>query len=248
MARLPVSAERDEFYVGYLPTPAGHARFLRVLVPALLAALLGGGAIIAAAQRDPGDAVWTTDETTTVEGRLVLDPYPRVVTELASVLLVESGKHGARRRATPLAGQRVRATGFPLARSGRMVLELTPGSDAITPLGDAQPEPPAGAAQSITLVGEIVDSKCYHGAMKPGDGKSHKACAILCIQGGIPPVLVVQSDVGNDAYLLASPDGGPIGDWLFPLVGEPVEIQGRLIDSAGSPTLEVSDGDIRLLK
>ena len=41
-----------------------------------------------------------------------------------------------------------------------------------------------------TLRGEIVDSKCYLGAMKPGDQKTHKACATLCIRGGIPPVLV----------------------------------------------------------
>lgn len=247
MARLPQSADRDEFYVGYLPTPPGNARFLRALIPALLAALLIGGAVIAASQRNPGDAVWTTSETTAVEGELILDPYPRIAGESGDVLLVESGKRGARDRAAALAGRRVRATGFPLTRDGRMVLELDPGAEALVALGDARSAPAARSeTQRVTLFGEIVDSKCYHGAMKPGDGKSHKACAILCIRGGIPPVLVVPTETGNAAYLLATPDGGPVGDWVLPLVGEPVEVRGTLVATAGGPTLVVSDGEIRL--
>lgn len=42
----------------------------------------------------------------------------------------------------------------------------------------------------VTLDGELVDSKCYLGTMKPGDGKTHKSCAILCLRGGIPPLFV----------------------------------------------------------
>jgi len=40
-------------------------------------------------------------------------------------------------------------------------------------------------------VGEIVDSKCL-GVMTPGQLTTHRACAIRCISGGIPPVLHVR--------------------------------------------------------
>jgi hypothetical protein len=54
-----------------------------------------------------------------------------------------------------------------------------------------------------TLIGEIVDSKCYLGVMNPGALIPHRACAIRCISGGIPPVLLVrQSD--RSAALLPS--------------------------------------------
>ena len=40
---------------------------------------------------------------------------------------------------------------------------------------------------SLQIEGEIVDIKCWLGRMKPGDGRTHRACGQFCIQGGIPP-------------------------------------------------------------
>ena len=37
---------------------------------------------------------------------------------------------------------------------------------------------------------EIVDSKCFLGVMTPGAGRTHSACASLCLRGGIPPALL----------------------------------------------------------
>ena len=36
----------------------------------------------------------------------------------------------------------------------------------------------------------LVASGRFDGAMKPGDGKTHKGCAALCLRGGIPPALM----------------------------------------------------------
>jgi len=54
----------------------------------------------------------------------------------------------------------------------------------------ADPMSPSGADEPVTYVGEIIDPKCWLGAMKPGSGLVHKACAELCIRGGIPPFFV----------------------------------------------------------
>jgi hypothetical protein len=79
------------------------------------------------------------------------------------------------------------------------------------------------------LVGEICDGKCSAGAMKPGTGLAHKACANLCILVGLPPVLVMELPVeGATVVLLAAEDGGPMPDALYDLVAVPVSMDGTL--------------------
>ncbi|MGE6744243.1 hypothetical protein ACQKGC_28815, partial [Allorhizobium pseudoryzae] len=46
------------------------------------------------------------------------------------------------------------------------------------------------------IAGEICDGKCYAGAMRPGSGLAHKACANLCLIGEIPAVFVTVDPVG----------------------------------------------------
>ena len=63
------------------------------------------------------------------------------------------------------------------------------------------------------LIGEICDCKCHLGAMRPGDGLAHKACANLCISSGAPPIFVTQEDgavAGETFLLMADQDGGPL--------------------------------------
>ena len=94
--------------------------------------------------------------------------------------------------------------------------------------------PPAQVALGRQLLrGEIVDSKCWFGVMKPAQGKAHKDCAIRCISGGAPPAFVVRS-AGADGrertlvLLLAATDGAPLGPRILDLVAEPVEIAGEV--------------------
>ena len=80
-----------------------------------------------------------------------------------------------------------------------------------------------------TLVGEIVDSKCFLGVMNPGQLTPHRACAIRCISGGVPPVLLVRQKDGPAIYLLlVSSDGKPVNKQVLDLVAEPVEITGEV--------------------
>ena len=88
----------------------------------------------------------------------------------------------------------------------------------------------AGAPLGVhTLVGRIVDSQCYLGIMKPGIGKPHRACAVRCISGGIPPVFVVADGRGPAAYLmLVGADGRAVNAEVLEMVDEPLEITGEV--------------------
>jgi hypothetical protein len=99
-----------------------------------------------------------------------------------------------------------------------------------------------------TLRGEIVDTKCYLGAMKPGAGRPHKECATLCISGGVPPCLLFCDEQGNArTALLLDPSGGPLSPDAFPFIADPVEVVGDLEEQGGLLRLRVSPGNITRL-
>jgi hypothetical protein len=156
-------------------------------------------------------------------------------------MLVEEGKFGALERIDKLVqgskeGRAVRVTGTILHRDDRWMFELAEGEQGLRTLteDEAQELPPSLPArktlvENVTLRGEIIDPKCYLGAMKPGGGKTHKGCAALCISGGIPPMLVVRApDRQETFYLLTTSEGGPAGNMVLPFVGDQVEITGRV--------------------
>ena len=151
-------------------------------------------------------------------------------------------------------GQAVRVTGTLLHRGGRWMLELADGDKGMRRLTDEEAGqlPALGwpSAEMIdshaTLQGEIIDPKCYLGAMKPGGGKTHKACAMLCISGGVPPMLVTRdADKQETYYLLTSADGGPANELVLPFVGDPITVSGRLERRGDLLTLHLAPNGIR---
>jgi hypothetical protein len=116
------------------------------------------------------------------------------------------------------------------------MLELAPGDDGMRPLADvAERKPPPAwpemqvLADQTTRHGEIIDPKCYLGAMKPGGAKTHKGCAMLCISGGVPPMLVTRDAAGEETFiLLTTADVAPANDLVLPFVGDRVAVTGRL--------------------
>lgn len=237
--------DEPPIYVGYLPIPSRHRRLLAMLLPTLLLLAVGAGAVIATAQRNPGPAVWH-DDPTIHAGVLIAEPYPVLYpAEGPPIILVAEGKHGLAGIET-LAGRTVEVRGTLLERGSAMMLE-TRGIPAAIESTRPMPEhvPPADRTGPLTLIGEVVDSKCCFGAMKPGDGKTHRACATLCIRGGIPPVLVGLDPRGQPRYtLLAGADGGPANQRLLPLVGERVRASGTLVTRGPIATLHISSVQI----
>lgn len=244
---------QPDFYVGYLPVPAGLRRFLRIFVPAILWLLLAAAFFAARSQPDPGPAVWDDGKPRTLSGIISARPYPALYTSLTPqdppcwVLLVEPGKHSTT-RATPFDGQHARLSGWILHRDNRAIVELDPSPIQPDPASSTPPPAAPRPLGRVTLRGEIVDSKCYLGAMKPGDGKTHKECATLCISGGIPPVFVTRTAQGDATYyLLISPTGDPLDPACYPYIGEPVEVRGDLDNHAGLLRLRLAPSDIRRL-
>ncbi len=238
-----LSPKNDDFYVGYLPLPGSHARTLRMVLPALLLVAGGVAVLVGVLQRDPGAAEWR-EETEDVRGTLLTDPYPLVLTgDGRVVLLVEQGKHGARDRAEELSGRAVVATGRVLTRDARTVLELVDGRDAIQVNGEDASVEPAGVhtSERVTVVGEIIDSKCYHGAMKPGEGKTHKACATLCISNGIPAMFI---DEAGRAYLFST-GGEVLDDDSLSKIGERVEVTGDVAPLGDLRVFRAEPGSVR---
>lgn len=239
----------DPFYVGYRPLPSGHKRMLMLTVPVLLIIVAIAAFVLAQQQGDPGPAQWTLNESESFEGDLVLEPYAmlRMLDNkeggFKTALIVLPGKFGAKVaiREKVEANQGfyvdepfnvawpVRLTGTRLQRNGRTMIELS-STDAVKPLIDAAPFASVRSAEQLgrkTMQGEIIDPKCFLGAMKPGSGKTHKACAALCLRGGIPPMFVSRDKSGNDTFfLLIDPAGAPILESVLPFVGEPVQLQG----------------------
>jgi hypothetical protein len=242
-------ADRDEFFIGWLPMPQKYAGFLRPIAFALLFAAGGMAAAMAFLQRDPGTGHWDADDLRTFDGIAYTRPYAmiRVPGEgpghpPRTMLLVEDGKFGALPRVERFVkgraeGVAVHVTGTILHRDGRWMLELAEGEKGmrrltaaeearLLPLGWPAPEV---LGENVTLKGEIIDPKCYLGAMKPGGGKTHKACAMLCISGGVPPMLVTRDASKNETfYLLATEEGGVANEGVLGFVGDPVEVSGRL--------------------
>jgi hypothetical protein len=94
----------------------------------------------------------------------------------------------------------------------------------------ATSSPGTPSSSLVTLQGEIVDSKCYLGVMNPGQLTPHRACAVRCISGGIPPILLVRQHQGPPLYfLLVSSDGHQVNKQVLDMVAEPIEITGEVI-------------------
>ncbi|MEM6942733.1 MAG: hypothetical protein AAF565_03150, partial [Pseudomonadota bacterium] len=211
--------QNEPFFVGYLPVPLPLRYFLGLVCLAVLVASLAVGYWVAATQADPGPGRFRFDlGAQTVTGVLEEAAYPVLrVTEGndqipagRTLLLSGGGKRGVQERAAPLLGQSVTVTGVLLERgplgmiqvrgaaNGMMALDAPPASPDLI-----DPAEPLGRWQ---LTGELCDGKCYAGAMRPGRGLSHKACANFCIIGGVPMVFVATAPV---------PGGGPNGAFLL---------------------------------
>ena len=97
----------------------------------------------------------------------------------------------------------------------------------------------------MTLVGEIIDPKCYLGGMKPGAGRTHKGCAVLCLRGGVPPMFVSTGTNGAPVYhLLTDHDRRPPSPDLLDRVGESVTISAELEKWGDLPVLKVSPAGV----
>lgn len=223
--------EREDFYIGYAPNAP---RRLRKLLRNVCLALLGLAALVAlvlafSLQKLPL-SMFEFGRAQEFAGIIQAAPYPTLLvkngTSLTQYLLVAEGKHGM--EVAGVTGQTVKLKGTRIYRDGLMMLEVVTGSLQLISTAATTPLPTQELG-TFTLVGEIVDSKCYLGVMNPGHTKVHRECAVRCISGGIPPMLVAHDAEGNKIALqLVSSKGESVNQEVLDLVAEPVAITGQV--------------------
>lgn len=231
-----MSTQPDEFYIGYEPPmPPRLTRFVTRIVIAGGAGAVAIAGFAALGHVSLEGGTFSFGQPRTLSGIIHERPYPTLRIDGLDraapwALLVAPGKHGADTLVRGRDGQRVQLEGTPITRGGYTMFEVV--RDSIKPARSGHPnqdpgEPELVPTGSVTLHGEIVDSKCFLGVMVPGAGKTHKDCASLCLRGGIPPALFVMDRMGRSVLiLLEDPSGQPVGPRAIALAGEPVEISG----------------------
>ena len=225
------------FFVGYLPVPIPLRGWLLAVAASLAALFAAIGWAIATSQSDPGPGAFRFDlGEQTVTGLIESRPYPLLHVTIGSdaipaghtLMLAGLGKTGAAGQTAPLDGRLAQISGIILKRGDLDMLQLRGGSGAVAAEGEA-PAIPVTQLGRWRLAGEICDGKCLAGAMRPGTGLAHKACANLCLAGGIPPVFVSSRPVEGSAFLLlAGPDGGPLPGWLYDRTAVLLSIEGDI--------------------
>jgi hypothetical protein len=238
-------SKKEEFYVGYLPhAPRNVSKWVHRVCLALfvVAGLLGILLVVGQHQFPP--SVFEFQQYRQFEGIVREKPYPALIVQrpgdtgklpaISQYLLVAPGKRGAAAEVAGFDDQRVLLQGSLIYRDGLTMIEIIPHSlkPVITISGaPGQPGKVVSAEDlgAFTLVGEIVDSKCYLGVMNPGDTKPYRECAALCLRGGVPPLLIARDADGRTvSLLLVSENNEPVNQEVLDVVAEPVEITGRV--------------------
>lgn len=224
---------KDLFFIGWLGSlPARLQLFLRFVVAILALGLCVLGVALSVSGDDPGSGEidWAAGAQT-VRGVLTLAPYPMIHTgdpnasgAVRSVVLVGVGKRGAPLDGGQVQGSSVTIDGYAIRRG---TIEMVQVEDPPAATADANlPVEPIPLGR-WRISGEICDGKCYLGAMKPGSGLAHRACAHLCLDGDVPAILVASAPVaGSDFLILADADGNAPSDALRSLAAVPVLVEG----------------------
>jgi hypothetical protein len=259
----------SEFYIGWEAKAApGIGRTSRRAIAFLFLLALSSAAILACAQRLIGTSVFEWGKTKTFAGILKVEPYPHLLVprpgqsadlpSFSSYYLVAPWKFGLPK--DKLAGfdsKPVSLKGTLIYRESQTMIEVQPDSIRIPSTNGFSAELSAQIINhkselinsTVTLRGEIVDSKCFLGVMNPGRLIPHRACAIRCISGGVPPILLVQHKDGPSAmYLLVSDDGSPVNKQVLDMVAEPVEITGELVQQGSLKILRANPSTYQRLK
>lgn len=211
-----------------------HSSWLRKTIAAVLvgAAIVAG--LTAAFQQTIGSGIFEFGKKREFQGVLLRSPTPLLISDHPVegrnlFYLVNPLKHGLPENvAVKHHLRRVKIKGALIQNDqGAMIEVAAIHAEEQTPVANTLAT--AELADSVTVTGEIVDSKCHLGVMNPGRFKAHRACAIQCIRGGIPPILVAQTPEGVlGHYLLVGPNGEPLNDQILGHVALPVAVTGRL--------------------
>jgi hypothetical protein len=185
-----------------------------------------------------------------------LTPYPLLrVTEGndlikpgKTLMLASAGKSGVDMRAMGLDGQLAQVSGVILQRGTIDMMQLRGGRQGLTAVEGDSPAMEAEPLGRWKVAGEICDGKCLNGAMRPGRGLAHKACANLCLLGDVPPVFVSTQPIeGSDFMLITGPDGTVLPPAAYDYVGQFITVEGDLERRGDILVLRMDDTTMELI-
>ena len=229
--------DKEPFFIGWGETPRPDRRFFLKAGIGLTAGSTAIAAGVAALQAPPGPGTWDQADVREWRGVVTNEPYAMLHTRdidgsPRTALLACLGKCGVTAQIGAMAGQYVAVTGSLIQRGRHSMIAVNELGEWMRPLAADAPEgldfPTAQDLGAVSLAGEILDSKCWFGAMRPSEGKVHKTCASLCIRGGIPPAFFTRGPSGRGGLVLLTDAGRAQGPDLLPLVADPVRVQGSL--------------------
>jgi len=254
--------DQNGFFVGWADKPAISRRSFVAASLGLVSLAGGAGFVLARAQQQPGNGSWDPDAERDWTGVLVREPYPMLRTLALdgtprTAYLVASDKHGIQSRLGDAVEGPVMARGSLISRDKNAMIAVADGESWLRTAAAALSPADMGQLTSwteqdlgpATYTGEILDSKCWFGAMQPGQGKPHKSCASLCIRGGLPAVFCPSGLCGSGASipLFTTAQGGAHSMDLLPLVADPVVATGRLVRVGDVTEFRVALSDIKRL-
>lgn len=233
-----MSDKDSPFFVGYLPTPAALRGLLLAVCVLFVSGLAGFGLVLGVAQDDPGEGAFRFDYgRQTVTGVVELTPYPLLrvtqgndrIAAGHTLMLAGGGKTNVESRAIPLEGRLAQVSGVLLERGSLDMIQLRGGRNGISAAEGDVPEVETTQLGRWKLAGEICDGKCLAGAMRPGRGLAHKACANLCLLGKVPPVFVSTQPVdGSEFLLITGPEGGHLPESAYHYVAQYISLEGEV--------------------
>lgn len=240
----------NEFYIGYEDKPPrALSRLLGRVALGLAAILVVVVGVLAASQSpaEPGNYEFGVEKS--FEGILVEGPLPLLQVgtspgSFTNYLLVGSGKFGLPDFARSHGGQRVQFRGSLIQKGTAVMIEMNnPLSFAVvkTPSNEMASDHEIG---QVSLIGELVDTKCYLGVMRPGAGKVHRSCAARCLSGGVPPGLLLRDSAGNSLVVMLSGDGTSKLEIDPQWAARFIRVEGRLLTRGNVPVLEVRRLDL----
>jgi hypothetical protein len=239
----------SEFYIGWQPkAPASFAKHVKKVLLILFPIALLVGYLLSASQKTFSTANFEFGKLTEVKGIYFNEPVPLLKISdgkggYITIPLVGYGKHGAETALLDyekvnnisLNKKELTLKGTLLYSDGKTLIQIDKNENPVISISNQPADsskilPSAKDLGWTSIRGEIIDPKCFFGVMKPGEGKVHKDCAIRCILGGIPPVLKVQNEKGeNNYYLIVGPNGEKMNEAVKNFVAEPVEIKARAV-------------------
>ncbi len=247
------------FFVGYLK-PAKKLRSFLLAVGVGLALLLTTfGIVIGGTQDDPGYGSFRFDYgPQTVSGVVEMLPYPILhvtdgnerVPAGETLMLTAGGKTGVAQRAARFDGKKVKATGVVLERGALNMLQLRGGKRGLDAIdGEEATAPTPEPLGKWKLAGEICDGKCLAGAMRPGRGLAHKACAALCLIGDIPAVFVSTKPVeGADFLMVLGKDGEALPKAAYDYIAQYISVEGDITRHGNLLVFTIDPGTIEVLE